>query len=82
MFRRLMVVFNLLFCITMETFETKEIHEDDIPYTSDWEYDLFEWGYLNPENILKNQEDIDEVNKAIKILEKYKAIWDKNNWHL
>ena len=66
----------------MEVFETKEIYEDDVPYTSDWGYDLFEWGYLNPENILKNQEDIDEVNKAIKVLEKYKAIWDENNWYL
>ena len=34
--------FYFLFCIEMETFETKEIHEDDIPYTSDWGYDLFE----------------------------------------
>lgn len=38
----------------METFETKEIHEDNIPYTSDWGYDLFDWGYLAPEKILKN----------------------------
>ena len=72
----------IYYFVSMETFETKEIHEDDIPYTSDWGYDLFEWGYLKPENILKKQEDIDEVNNAIKVLEKYKAIWDKNNWYL
>ena len=65
----------------MEIFETKEIHEDDIPYTDDWMDDLFNFWFLAPEIILKNQEDIDEVNKAIEVLKKYKAIWDKNNWY-
>jgi len=32
----------IYYFVSMETFETKEIHEDDIPYTSDWGYDLFE----------------------------------------
>ena len=36
--------------------------------TQDFWYDLTDGGYLKPEEILVNQEDIDKVNKSIEIL--------------
>ena len=36
--------------------------------TQDFWYDLTDGGYLKPEEILVNQEDVDKVNKSIKIL--------------
>jgi hypothetical protein len=40
--------------------------------TDDFYYDLFEGGYIKPEKLLKNKEDIDKVNNAIKIIEDFK----------
>ena len=40
--------------------------------TDDFFYDLFDGGYINPEKLLKNQEDIDKVKNAIKVIKDFK----------
>lgn len=40
--------------------------------TSDFWYDLFEGGYLDPVELLKKQEDVDEVLKAMEVLLTYR----------
>ena len=39
--------------------------------TTDFWYDLISGGYLKPGHILENQEDIEKVLEAIKILEEF-----------
>ena len=39
--------------------------------TGDFYYDLFDTKYINPEKLLKNQEDIDKVNEAVKIINEF-----------
>ena len=36
--------------------------------TDDFWYDLFDGGYIKPEKLLKNQEDIDKVKNAMEII--------------
>lgn len=50
--------------------------------TSDFRYDLFDGWYLNAENILKNQEDIDKINNAIKVIEEYRQIREDNDLYI
>ena len=45
-----------------------KIKEGCTASTSDFWYDLTSGGYLKPEDILENLEDIEQVNKAIDIL--------------
>lgn len=40
--------------------------------TDDFYYDLFDDGYIKPEKLLKNQEDIDKVKNAIEIIKDFK----------
>lgn len=40
--------------------------------TDDFFYDLFNGGYIKPEKLLKNQEDIDKVKNAIEIIKDFK----------
>lgn len=40
--------------------------------TDDFYYDLFDGGYIKPEKLLKNQEDIDKVKNAIEIIKDFK----------
>lgn len=40
--------------------------------TDDFFYDLFDGGYIKPEKLLKNQEDIDKVKNAIEIIKDFK----------
>lgn len=40
-------------------------------YTTEFWYDLMEGGYLNPEEILVSEEDVEEVKNAIKILKDF-----------
>lgn len=39
--------------------------------TDDFYYDLFDGGYIKPEKLLKNKEDIDRLKEAIKIVKKF-----------
>jgi len=39
--------------------------------TDDFWYDLTSGGYLKPDEILENKEDIEKVNDAINILEEF-----------
>ena len=39
--------------------------------TSDFWYDLFDGGYIEPEKLLINEEDIEKINNAIKILKRF-----------
>lgn len=39
--------------------------------TSDFWYDVFEGGYIKPENLLKSPEDIKKVQEAIKTLKEF-----------
>ena len=39
--------------------------------SSDLWYDIIHGGYIDPEEILENEEDIKEVNNAIKVLIKF-----------
>ena len=41
------------------------LNEENAIWTSDLYYDLFECGYIKPEDLLENEEDIDKVKQAI-----------------
>ncbi len=41
--------------------------------TDDFFYDLFCGGYIKPEELLKNQEDIDKVKNAIEIIKDFES---------
>lgn len=43
----------------------KNLNEENVIWTSDLYYDLFEGGYIKPEDLLENEEDIDKVKQAI-----------------
>ena len=43
----------------------------------DFWYDLISGGYLNPEDILENKEDIDRVKNAIEIIQEFEQSCDK-----
>ena len=46
--------------------------------TSDFWYDLFDGGYIKPENLLESPEQAKEVNDAMKVLNKfYRAAEDQ-----
>ena len=45
-----------------------KIKKDCTATTSDFWYDLTSGGYLKPEDILENQEDVDRVKNAIAVL--------------
>lgn len=43
----------------------KNLNEVNAIWTNDLYYDLFEGGYINPEGLLENKEEIDKVKQAI-----------------
>lgn len=43
----------------------KNLNEENAIWTSDLYYDLFEGGYIKPEDLLENKEEIDKVKQAI-----------------
>lgn len=43
----------------------KNLDEVNVIWTNDLYYDLFEGGYINPEDLLENKEEIDKVKQAI-----------------
>lgn len=49
-----------------------EINKDCEASTDDFWYDLFDGGCLNPRAILKDENDILDVENAIKVLLKYR----------
>jgi len=49
-----------------------KIKKDTSVVTGDFWYDLFDGGYIKPKELLEEQTDIDDVEKAIDILEKFK----------
>jgi hypothetical protein len=48
-----------------------KIKEGCTASTSDFWYDLTSGGYLKPEDILENSEDIENVKRAIDILQEF-----------
>lgn len=40
-------------------------------WVDDFYYDVFVGGYLSPENILGDQEDIDRINEAMEVMKEY-----------
>ena len=48
-----------------------KVKENCEAYTSEFHYDLFLGGYLKPENILENQEDIERVKNAIAVINEF-----------
>lgn len=51
------------------------ITPDDVYGSDDFWYDLFEGGYITPEQIFDDKALINKVNKAIKTLELFKEIY-------
>lgn len=49
----------------------KNLNEENVIWTSDLYYDLFEGGYIKPEDLLENEEDIDKVKQAILTINKF-----------
>ncbi len=43
----------------------KNLDEENVIWTNDLYYDLFEGGYINPEDLLESKEEIDKVKQAI-----------------
>ena len=49
----------------------KNLNEENVIWTNDLYYDLFEGGYINPEDLLENKEEIDKVKQAIETVNKF-----------
>lgn len=49
-----------------------KIKDGTVAYTSDFWYDLFEGGYLHPEQLLETRDDAVKVLNAIAILRRFK----------
>jgi len=45
--------------------------DDDITYSDDYYYDLFDGGYIKPMGILKTQEQIDIIENAVAIVDSF-----------
>lgn len=46
--------------------------------TSDFWYDITDGGYINPSELLEDEEEIAEVEKAIEVLRKFKRSAEEN----
>ncbi len=49
----------------------KNLNEDDVVWTNDLYYDLFEGGYLDPETFLEDSEEVAKVKQAIKTVNEF-----------
>ena len=49
----------------------KNLNEDDVVWTNDLYYDLFESGYLDPETFLEDSEEVAKVKQAIETVNKF-----------
>lgn len=56
-----------------------EFKKDAQITTSDFWYDIFDGGYIKPENLLKSPEDIKKVQEAIKTLKEFHDSAEKND---
>lgn len=57
-----------------ETYLSFKESSNEVISTSDFWYDLFEGGYINPDNLLDDKEDIYKINKAIETLRSFKTV--------
>jgi hypothetical protein len=39
--------------------------------TSEFWYDLFDGGYIDPENLLESEEDVKQVRRAMQVLQQF-----------
>lgn len=46
---------------------------DEPVFSDDPHYDLFDGGYIKPEEMLENQADIDKVNEAVETIKQFFA---------
>jgi len=49
-----------------------KLKKDAVVTTSDFWYDLFDGGYVVPEDLLENSDDINLVNNAIEVLKDFR----------
>lgn len=49
----------------------KNLNEDDVVWTNDLYYDLFEGGYLDPETFLEDREEVAKVKQAIETVNEF-----------
>ena len=49
----------------------KNLNEDDVVWTNDLYYDLFEGGYLDPETFLEGSEEVAKVKQAIETVNEF-----------
>lgn len=49
----------------------KNLNENDVVWTNDLYYDLFEGGYLDPEIFLEDSEEVAKVKQAIETVNKF-----------
>lgn len=49
----------------------KNLNEDNVVWTNDLYYDLFEGGYLDPEAFLEDKEEVAKVKQAINTINEF-----------
>jgi len=54
-----------------------KIKKDAKVTVEDFWYDLFEGGYIKPQEILENKEDVDRVVEAINVLKDFESSVEK-----
>lgn len=47
--------------------------------TNDFFYDLFDGGYIKPEDLLKNENDVETIKNAIKIIKEFRDLAEEND---
>lgn len=55
-----------------------DLNPEDL-YSSAPEYDVFEYDYMEPKNILKDPESVKKVEEALVIVKKYLSLWEEND---
>ncbi len=62
----------------MNKIEWKLKEDYEVVGTSEMYYDLFDGGYIDPENFLDDEEQIKKINDAIKTVESYLKFLEDN----
>jgi len=47
--------------------------------TNDFFYDLFDGGYIKPEDLLKDENDVETIKNAIKIIKEFRDLAEEND---
>jgi hypothetical protein len=47
-------------------------------YTDDFWYDVFDGGYISPEKLLEDSEEISRINNAIEILKEFREACEEH----